>query len=74
MREKKKILRAPEVQDKVGLSGPSIWRRENQGDFPKRISLGGHSVGWLESEVDEWLQKKADERKGSSGSEGMDCR
>jgi prophage regulatory protein len=58
-----RILRKPELVAKVGLSDPSIYRREKKGDFPKRITLGGHSVGWLESEVNDWLARKAAERK-----------
>jgi prophage regulatory protein len=58
-----RILRKPEVLMKTGLSDPSIYRREKKGDFPKRLSLGGSSVGWLESEVNAWLQQKARERK-----------
>ncbi|HVN85849.1 MAG TPA: AlpA family phage regulatory protein [Candidatus Binatia bacterium] len=27
-----------------------------QGSFPKPISLGGRAVGWLEAEIQEWLQ------------------
>jgi len=58
-----RVLRKPELIAKVGLSDPSIWRRERKGQFPKRIPLGGHSVGWLESEVLEWLREKAADRK-----------
>jgi prophage regulatory protein len=63
MENNDRIIRKPEVQIKVGLSDPSIWRRERKGQFPKRVSLGGHSVGWLESEVNDWLARKAAERK-----------
>ena len=49
-----RVLRKPETQSKVGLSDPTIYRLEKAGRFPKRIHLGGNSVGWLESEVNEW--------------------
>ena len=54
-----KILRKPAVQDKVGKSDATIYREEKAGRFPKRIQLGANSVGWLESEIDEWIRKKA---------------
>ncbi len=60
---RERIIRKPELIAKIGLSDPSIYRRERRGEFPKRIPLGGNSVGWLESEVNEWLRKKAAERK-----------
>lgn len=58
-----RILRKPELIARLGLSDATIWRRERKGDFPKRISLGGKAVGWIESEVDAWLAKKAAERE-----------
>ncbi|PYJ69583.1 MAG: hypothetical protein DME76_08545 [Verrucomicrobia bacterium] len=29
-----------------------------QGTFPKPVSLGGRPVGWLEAEVQQWLQRR----------------
>jgi prophage regulatory protein len=52
------ILRVSEVARRVGLSRTTIWRRERSGDFPLRIRLGGRSVGWLDSEVEEWLESR----------------
>jgi len=53
-----KILRKPEVIATVGLSDPTIWRMERAGKFPKRIQLGGNSVGWFQSSIIEWLENK----------------
>ena len=53
-----RILRAREVMHKTGLSQTTIWRRERDGIFPRRRSLGNHAIGWLESEVDDWLQTR----------------
>ena len=57
-----KILRKPEVIATVGLSGPTIWRLERAGKFPKRIQLGGNSVGWTESSIFEWIENKRTHR------------
>lgn len=59
-----RIIRKPELLNMVGASGPTIWRWEKAGTFPKRIRLGGNSVGYLESEVLQWLQERIDEREG----------
>ena len=59
---KERIIRKPELLSIIGLSDPTIWRMEKDGKFPKRLRLGGNSCGWLESEVDGWLQEKAAER------------
>lgn len=49
------ILRAKEVQKKVNLSRTTIWRLEKSGNFPRRVSLGGNSVGWIKQEIDQWV-------------------
>jgi len=39
-----------------------IWRLERDGQFPKRIQLGPMAVGWLESEVNDWIKERIAER------------
>lgn len=62
---KKTIIRKQELQTMLGISDPSIYRWEREGKFPKRLQLGGNSVGWLLSEVEGWIQAKAEARKGA---------
>jgi len=50
------ILRRREVQARTGLSRSTIYLRTSQGHFPKPIPLGPRAVGWLESEIEAWLQ------------------
>ena len=57
-----RIIRWPELQKKIGVSNVTVWRWEKDGQFPKRIRLGGNSAGWIESEVDKWIEKRAAER------------
>jgi prophage regulatory protein len=52
------ILRLPAVKTSTGLSRSTIYLRVSQGTFPKPVSLGGRAVGWLEAEVQEWLQRQ----------------
>jgi prophage regulatory protein len=52
------ILRLPAVKTRTGLSRSTIYLRVSQGTFPKPVSLGGRAVGWLEAEVQEWLQRQ----------------
>ena len=51
-----KLLRAPEVTEKTGLSYTTIWRKERAGVFPPRRRIGANSVGWVEQEVDRWIE------------------
>ena len=52
------ILRLPEVKRSTGLSRSTIYLRIARGAFPKPVSLGGRAVGWLEAEIQEWLQRR----------------
>jgi prophage regulatory protein len=60
-----KILRLPEVKDRVGLSRSSIYQAIQRKEFPSSIPLGARAVGWLESDVAEWLTSRIAQRKGS---------
>lgn len=53
-----KILRLPEVQIKTGLSRSTIYLRMTKGTFPKTISLGERAIGWLNTDVDQWLDER----------------
>ena len=53
-----RILKLPAVQRRTGLSRSSIYLRISQGRFPKPISLGARAVGWVESEVTDWLKRQ----------------
>lgn len=52
------ILRLPEVKSRTGLSRSTIYLRVKEGKFPEPVSLGERAVGWIESEVQKWLEEK----------------
>ena len=52
------IIRLPIVQQRTGLSRSSIYRREGLGQFPKRVSIGARSVGWVASEIENFVQER----------------
>ena len=52
------ILRLPAVKTSTGLSRSTIYFRIAQGTFPKPVGLGGRAVGWLEAEIQEWLERR----------------
>jgi len=57
------ILRLPAVKARTGLSRSTIYLRVNDGTFPKSINLGARAVGWLESEIDNWLSQKIEQSR-----------
>ena len=52
------ILRLPAVKSRTGLSRSSIYLRIKLGTFPEPISLGARAVGWIESEIQEWVEDR----------------
>lgn len=59
MKKNDRFVRTPEVLQRTGMSNPTLWRWERDGLFPKRVSLGKNSCGWIESELDAWFESKA---------------
>lgn len=64
------ILRLPAIQACTGLSRSTIYLRVAQGAFPKQVNLGGRAVGWLESEIQEWLQRRIEASRKSAACGG----
>ena len=52
------ILREPQVSVLTGLSRSTRWRLEREGKFPQKRQLSAKSVGWLASEVEEWVRTR----------------
>ena len=52
------ILREPQVSVLTGLSKSTRWRLEREGKFPQKRQLSAKSVGWLASEVEEWIRTR----------------
>ena len=57
------VLRLPNVKARTGLSRSLIYKLIKADQFPKQINLGAQAVGWLSSEVDEWLQERIAESR-----------
>jgi prophage regulatory protein len=54
----RKILRLPVVLDRTGLSRSTVYLRVTEGRFPRPVSLGARAVGWIETEVEEWIARQ----------------
>lgn len=58
-----RILSKRQLKELVLYSPQHIARLEKAGQFPKRVNLGPNRVGWVESEVLDWLQARLDRRE-----------
>ena len=58
-----RLLRLPDVIEKVGLGKSSIYDGVRQGTFPAPVKLSRRAVCWPASAVDAWI---ADRIKGGA--------
>lgn len=52
-----RLLRIQEVVWKTGMSAPTIYRRMQDGSFPRPVQVSGNIVAWVMSEVDDWMAR-----------------
>lgn len=62
-----RILRLPNVLDRTGLSRSIVYLRVTEGRFPRPVSLGARAVGWIETEVEEWIARQIEVSKEIGG-------
>ncbi|MCP5397449.1 MAG: AlpA family phage regulatory protein [Sphingomonadaceae bacterium] len=51
-----RLIRLPEVMDRVGMKRSAIYQRMKEGRFPRSRSLGSRCAVWVEAEVEDWIQ------------------
>ncbi len=55
---KDNFIRMPEVLRRTGFGRAWIYRLISAGDFPAQVKLGRRAVGFIESEVDRWVEER----------------
>ena len=68
----KRFIRLPEVLSRTGYGRTSIYRKMEDGSFPRCIKLGGpledsnafdsRAIAWIEDEVEQWMATRIKER------------
>jgi prophage regulatory protein len=53
-----KIIRIATVLERTGLSKPFIYQMIRRGEFPASIRLAPRYAGWVEQEVNDWLNRR----------------
>lgn len=51
-----RILRIKTVLERTGLSRSTMYRKMQNGTFPKNVQISTRCAGWRESAVVEWLK------------------
>ncbi|HIH5019768.1 TPA: helix-turn-helix transcriptional regulator [Klebsiella oxytoca] len=48
----------PEVLRRTGFGRAWIYRLISAGDFPAQVKIGRRAVGFIETEVDRWVEER----------------
>ncbi|EMO7928163.1 AlpA family transcriptional regulator [Pseudomonas aeruginosa] len=62
-----RIIRLKEVMDLTGLARSTVYKYIAANEFPVPLSLGDRCVGWLESEIHDWILARVAERDRALG-------
>ena len=72
MKQKHRFIRLSEVMSRTGYGRTSIYRKMEDGTFPKSLKLGGppkdpnefdsRAVAWIEDELDQWMESRIEDR------------
>ena len=72
MKPKHRFIRLNEVLSRTGYGRTSIYRKMEDGSFPRSVKLGGpleapnafdcRAVAWIEDEVEQWIDSRIEER------------
>ena len=58
-----RFVRLTEVMRMTGLRKTTIYKLQADGEFPQRVQITTHCVGWIECEVQAWLNQRAATRE-----------
>lgn len=63
-RATRRMLRLPGIEERTGLARSTIYRAMKDDGFPQPVRLGARAVAWVETEVEDWLERKIQARGG----------
>ncbi|MFC3874435.1 helix-turn-helix transcriptional regulator [Neisseria musculi] len=62
------VLRVKQVSKRLGISTAAVWYKSNpksrhyDADFPQPFKVSANATGWLESEINSYIEKLAAKR------------
>lgn len=51
-----RILRLKTVLDRTGLSRATLYRKIQNGTFPRQVRIAARCAGWRESAINDWMR------------------
>jgi len=59
MADPDRIVRIRTVLDRTGLSRSTLYRKIQDGTFPRQVQISVHGAGWRESAINGWIADPA---------------
>ena len=56
------LMKLKDVMHTTGLARSTVYKYISDGNFPKPVSLGERNVAWLQSEIEDWIWDKVEQR------------
>ena len=63
------VIRIEALCRRLSLSRSWIYQQIALDNFPRPIALGSRAVGWLESEIDAWVEQRVIASRDQDGAE-----
>ena len=57
-----RLLTLKEVKHKTGLGSTTVYKLVKRGEFPRQVQVGPRSVRWLQTEIDQWISRRVEQR------------
>lgn len=65
------LLGIKDVKSKVSLAQSTIYKMMANEEFPKPVQLTSNRVGWVEAEIDAWLEQRVALRDAAGAQEAV---
>ena len=63
MPETDRFLRMRSVLERVGFSRSTLYRKMQEGTFPRQVQISDYCRGWRESAINRWMSDPAGYRE-----------
>ena len=53
-----KIIRPKELANMLSINISTLYKMQSDGQLPAKVKVSSHAVGWLRSDIEEWLSQR----------------
>ena len=73
MKNPDRIIRLKTVLESTGLSRTTLYRKIDEGTFPRQVRISVHGAGWYESAINRWIANPPAYRAGNDNDGSSEC-